>query len=264
MSRVLVVDHNGVPLDAASLIWKGKIIHAGNNVYRVSQAGLPCTVEHERTVSREGHTFTKVKNVTDPRYSGTKEEPGWSKPKILTVERSERTVTQNGVRVVTRHVTDDSKATRESTVSRDKYDATTTREITKEVEATVTGEDIVCCGYRAVVVQISGIDCGAEDPEDCQSLNVMNGTHTLYPDSSYSGSRWRKIFFRENNQNAEVYLDMYSCCITTANARWHHHCTVGRWLSDDKCAGDTGTLPPQDGYDQCDSDPTFTIISWKE
>ncbi len=60
---LLIVDKNGNVIPAASIQFGGRILHAGNNVWRVSQAGVPLTNEYINTVTLP-FTVSKDRSLT--------------------------------------------------------------------------------------------------------------------------------------------------------------------------------------------------------
>ncbi|MBN2712618.1 MAG: hypothetical protein JXR97_09355 [Planctomycetes bacterium] len=141
---ILIVDKNGVEYVAAALSFAAGL-HAGNNVWRVSNCGAKTTREIKRTVTRQ-LTNTATKRVT--KWAATKDHGRVSGDNLSTANKivsdfkGSQTVTREAYKIVTRGVTNPLMPTQYGTVEKN---------VTKEVTVAGTCAD---CNYKAVVVNI--------------------------------------------------------------------------------------------------------------
>lgn len=129
---LLIVDKNGNVVPAASIQFAGRILHAGNNVWRVSQAGVPLKNEYIRTVTLP-YTVTRDSLVTLEEATRILTE---EKLRFVSREGVSYEFTKDKFREFTRPVT---IATTEKTVTKLDIEGT----VTKDIAATLTLTDLV-------------------------------------------------------------------------------------------------------------------------
>lgn len=122
---LLIVDKSGNVVPAASIQFGGRILHAGNNVWRVSQAGVPLTNEYVNTVTSP-FTVSRLNSLTQEEATRILTA---TRLRFATIWEATHEFTKDKFRELTKEVTDDANGTAEKTVTVGATDFTVTKNL---------------------------------------------------------------------------------------------------------------------------------------